>query len=181
MSSGKVLILPLAFLILTSFHPGNSAEFRKRGVGEPLDRILQVYQKADKLFRLAAPGTDSAALAGFMQVIAELKGHPDLPGRDTLLFQSYLKKGVLLDVKNDFTGAREAYLTALRLHWSPQGMNGGNKQNDSLSFVIQVYAGSCYYNLNNFDSASYFLLRAEALVGKVHDPDAEVRLYNTLG
>ncbi|HMH21320.1 MAG TPA: tetratricopeptide repeat protein, partial [Puia sp.] len=204
MSPGKVLILPLAFLVLASFLPGapnktgNPGDPRNMGNpnGDPQGQIIQTYRKADQLFRLAVPGTDSAALAGFIQVIAALASYPDLAGRDTLLFQSYLKKGVLLDVKNDFTGAREAYLTALRLHGSMVDVrvredqakgNGGadgrtaGRQKDSLDFVIQVYVGACYYNLNNFDSASYFLLRAESLIAKVRDPDDEVRLYNTLG
>jgi CHAT domain-containing protein len=196
--SGKSLILPLAFLLLASFHPGVPGDPRNpdnHNPGDPPARILQLYHKADQLFHLSTSTGDSTALAGFIQVIAELDHYPGLAGRDTLLLQSWLKKGVLLDARSDYTGAREAYLTALSLHRSARddkSRNGGASagaagygaragQNDSLSFVIQVYTGSCYYNLNNFDSASYFLLRAESLTGKVHDPDDEVRLYNTLG
>ena len=45
---------------------------------------------------------------------------------------------------------------------------------------MDVFAGAGYYNLNNFDSASYFLLRAERpnTLGSFED---RIRLYNTLG
>ncbi|MES1161012.1 MAG: hypothetical protein ABUM51_09665, partial [Bacteroidota bacterium] len=111
------------------------------------------------------------ALAGFEWVIGELEKNPHLSGTDTLLFQSWLKKGVLLEVRSNYTGAKEAYRKALSFH----------KENDSLAFVAFVYTGAIYYNLNNFDSASYFLLRAESQADRFHDPDDQVRLYNTLG
>ncbi|HWK03270.1 MAG TPA: CHAT domain-containing tetratricopeptide repeat protein [Puia sp.] len=155
----------LAFLALVSLNFGNP--------GTPLSRILTLYHKADDLFRLpnSTPANDSTALAGFEQVIAELQKYPDFSDKDTLLFQSWLKKGVLLDVKYNYTGAKEAYCRALNFH----------KQNDSLGFVAYIYAGTSYYNLNNFDSANYCLLKAESMADRFRDPDDEVRLYNTLG
>src|SRR3569833_4054804 len=61
-------------------------------------RILALYREADRLFHInvATPVTDSMALAGFEQVIAESDKAGAFTGRDTLLFQSWLKKGVLL-------------------------------------------------------------------------------------
>lgn len=155
----------LAFLALGSLNFGNP--------GIPLSRILTLYHKADGLFNLpnSTPVDDSEALAGFEQVIAELQKYPDFSDKDTLLFQSWLKKGVLLDVKYNYTGAKEAYCRALSFH----------KENDSLGFVAYIYAGTSYYNLNNFDSANYFLLKAESTADRFRDPDDEVRLYNTLG
>ncbi len=47
--------------------------------------------------------------------------------------------------------------------------------------MAAVYAGAAYYNLNNFDSASYLLLRAESGIAPYHGGADEVRLYNTLG
>ena len=166
---GKISILALTFLALTSFNTDKP--------GLPLSRILQLYHKADALFHLpdSSPATDSLALTTFEQVIGELQRSPGMAGRDTLLFQSYLKKGVLLDVRYDYTGARDAYCRALKIPLQ------NSRQSDSLLFVAQVYAGTSYYNLNNFDSANYFLLRAESLAGRVHGQEDAVRLYNTLG
>jgi CHAT domain-containing protein len=58
---------------------------------------------------------------------------------------------------------------------------GYRPADDSLVFVTEVYVGTVYYNLDRFDSASYFLLRAEALARRFSDRDNSVRLYNTLG
>jgi CHAT domain-containing protein len=183
--SGKALILPLAFLVLMSFGPGGPGDPVKPGThpdpGAP-GGILSLYHKADRLFQFGVPGpaNDSASLAGFGQVIGRLERCPGFAGKDTLIFLCYLKKGILLDAKNDYTGAREAYGRALVLQKSIVAASGGFA-NDSLAFVLGVYAGTCYYNLNNFDSASYFLLRAESSPRPFHDPEDEVRMYNTLG
>ena len=163
---GRISILALVFLAWASFDLGNP--------GLPsVSRIVQLYRQADDLFHIpnSTPSNDSAALAGFDQVIAGLRQLPDFKDKDTLLFQSWLKKGILLDSRYDFGGARQSYCTALHFH----------PQVDSLAFVTYVYVGGTYYNLNNFDSANYFLLRAEFMVGRFHDREDEVRLYNTLG
>jgi CHAT domain-containing protein/Tfp pilus assembly protein PilF len=162
---GRLAFFLLAFLVNTAFEAG--------GPPIPPGRIRTVYQRSDRLFRLpqSTTKTDSQALAGFIEVISNLSGYPDFPGKDTLLFQSWLKKGILLDAASDFSGARDAYCKAISLH----------RQNDSLSFVAAIYAGASYYNLNNFDSANYFLQQAESNVGRFQDREDEVRLYNTLG
>ena len=167
----KVVSPILAFLVLTSFHfgnPGNRGE-----PGEPLARILKKYLRADDLFHLnnATPANDSEALAGFSQVIAQLEAYPGFTGKDTLLFQAHLKKGILLDVKSNYAGAKDDYCQALHFH----------SQNDSLTFMACVYAGASYYNLNIFDSSSYFLLRAESMSDRFQQSDDAVRLFNTLG
>ena len=164
----KATPLVLIFLLLVSLDFGHPNPNQNQ---QP--PILILYQKADSLFHLthSTGATDSTALAGFEQVIDDLDRLTAFPGKDTLLFQSWLKKGILLDVRYDYAGARDAYRAAL----------AGHHQGDSLTFVASIYAGASYYNLNNFDSANYFLLRAESMLGRVRDPDDEVRLYNTLG
>lgn len=161
----RICFALLALLLLATLNFGSP--------GTPLSEILALYHKANTFYSLpnTTPVTDSQALAGFERVISELAKHPDLRDIDTLLFQSWLKKGVLLEVRSNYPGAKEAYCKALSFH----------KEDDSLAFVACVYAGTSYYNLNNFDSASYFLLRAESRADRFHDPDDEVRLYNTLG
>lgn len=175
---GRTTLLALAFLAAAAygFSPRSPVPTGSvlRGPGPaPLSRILLIYRHADHLFRLpdATPSTDSSALAGFSEVIAELQKVTDFKDKDTLYFQAWLKKGILLDSRYDFAGARDCYSTALRFH----------PQTDSLGFVADVYVGASYYNLNNFDSANYFLLKAELLADRFHDQEDEVRLYNTLG
>ncbi|HVU58893.1 MAG TPA: CHAT domain-containing tetratricopeptide repeat protein [Puia sp.] len=141
--------------------------------GGPPGSILALYHRSDVLFHLsnATASSDSTALAGFEEVIRQVEKAGDFPGRDTLLFQSWLKKGILLDSKFNYAGAKEAYCRGLGFH----------PPTDSLLFVIYVYAGTSYYNLNHFDSANYFLLKAESMAERVRGQDDEVRLYNTLG
>jgi CHAT domain-containing protein len=162
---GKGILLAAVFLLPI---------FPDYGNGDPIARITRLYRQADSLFHLAnnTPATDSQALADFQQVIDGLRTSPDEgSGKDTLLSGSYLKKGILLDSRYDFTGAKSAYCQALKCHWL----------SDSLTYVTYIYTGACYYNLNDFDSARYFLLNAESRAYRYKDPDDEVRLYNTLG
>jgi CHAT domain-containing protein len=159
----KVLLLS-AFLLLAGYahtQPG---------------RTTVAYLKADKLFNSSNPTavTDSLSLAGFEWVIQELQKTASRQ-RDTLLFQSYLKKGILLDVKNSNEEAKNAYLQAIAV----QQQNTAS--NDSLLFRPFVYAGADYFNLNNFDSANYFLVKATLLIRRFPQLPETERLYNTLG
>jgi CHAT domain-containing protein len=144
--------------------------------GKPPGILSGTYQKAEHFFNSSNPtdATDSMALAGFEQVIKLLEAAPN-PHYDTLLFQSYLKKGILLDVKNKNAEARDAYLKAAAIP-SRNGI-----MSDSLLFRPYVYAGSDYFSLNNFDSANYFLIRAEKLIKRFPLMPETERLYNTLG
>lgn len=149
-----------------------TAEAVVAGPGGPAgDRLLARYRRADSLFRLerSTRVTDSLALAGFTAVIDELE-KAGTRG-DTLLTGALLKKGILLDAGGDYAQARTAYCRVL----------GYRPADDSIVFVTEVYVGTVYYNLDRFDSASYFLLRAEALARRFNDRDNSVRLYNTLG
>ena len=159
--------------LITALFIGLGFTFVFGNSGDPMRRITYLYHQADSLFQLQnnTPVTDSLALRGFGQVIAELRTAPAGIGKDTLLFQAWLKKGILLDSKYDYSGAKTAYCEALRHHNS----------DDSLFFVLHVYTGTAYYNLNDFDSARYFLLDAESRSSRYADPADHVRLYNTLG
>jgi CHAT domain-containing protein len=143
------------------------------GPGTPLSRILSLYQRSDKLFHRTdtKPSEDSTALAGFTTIISDLEKMGDFTGKDTLLFQSWLKKAILLDSKADYKSAKDAYRQALDFH----------HKKDSLLFLTYIYTGGSYYNLNHFDSANYFLLRADSITGDFRGHEDEVRLYNTLG
>lgn len=147
-----------------------------RGIAAPgtpgADGLLARYRHADSLYHLErnTPVTDSIALAEFSAVADALeKGRP-AGVADSVLTGALLKKGVLLDAGGNYLGARAAYCRVLTY-----------KPADSLVFVTQVLTGTAYYNLDRFDSASYFLLKAESLAGRFNDRENRVRLYNTLG
>ncbi|HEY4062131.1 MAG TPA: CHAT domain-containing tetratricopeptide repeat protein [Puia sp.] len=160
--SGILILISLLFTSLDFGYPG-----------DPAGPIRATYRKANALFSLpnSTPANDSTTLALFERLTVELQRSPDFNGKDTLQFQCWLKKGVLLDARYDYAGAKAAYCKALTF---PQ-------RSDSLSYVTRIYIGTSYYNLHHFDSARYFLLNAESQVGRFHDQDDEVRLYNTLG
>ena len=142
------------------------------GPGGPAgDRLLARYRRADSLFHLdkSTRVTDSLALAGFTSVVDELEKSG--ARGDTLLTGALLKQGILLDAGGDYARARTAYCRVL----------GYGPADDSLVFVTEVYVGTVYYNLDRFDSASYFLLRAESMAGQLKDWENKIRLYNTLG
>jgi CHAT domain-containing protein len=164
---GKVILLLPAFVLLSFC--------LSAGTGKP-DALTRTYQQADAFFNRSRPTliSDSVALAGFEQVIKELEKNP-ARRYDTLLFQSYLKKGILLDVGNRNAEAKDAYLKAASI---PQH---NSSLGDSLLFRPFIYAGTNYFNLNNFDSANYYLIRAEALIKRFPKLPETERLYNTLG
>ncbi|MBN8852863.1 MAG: hypothetical protein BGO55_03805 [Sphingobacteriales bacterium 50-39] len=155
----------VCFLLLSSVATG--------APGTPPGSILALYHRSDSLFHLsnATASSDSTALAGFEEVIRQVEKAVDFPGKDTLLFQSWLKKGILVDSRSDYAGAKYAYCRAFSFH----------PPTDSLLFALYVYTGASYYNLNYFDSANYFLLKAEAMATRTRGQDDQVRLYNTLG
>lgn len=166
--TGKVILLIPAFLLLMLSNTGSP--------GGPPNTVAETYQKADKLFNLSSPTntSDSLALAGFEAVISRLEKFPD-SNCDTLLFQSWLKKGILLDVRSKNTEAKDAYLKAGAITARNRSLS------DSLLFKVYIYTGSDYYNLNNFDSANYFLIKAEGLIKRFPLLPEKERLYNTLG
>src|SRR5688500_15714236 len=159
---GKFPVLLIFFLLCSLYHSGNNG---------PAANVYDLYKKADKLFNLDNPtdNTDSVALATFQQVIQLLKNSPV----DSLLFQSWLKTGILLDVKTRYNDAKQAYLQAISVR-----KRGAV---DSTLFLPYVYAGTAYYHLNNFDSADYFLLQAESIGNNFPRVPEKDRLYNALG
>ena len=165
---GKVILLLPSFLLL--------ACCLYACPGKPPDMLTATYQKANQFFNSSNPtaATDRSALAGFEQVITQLEKVPD-QGYDSLLFQSYLKKGILLDVRNENAQAKNAYLKAATI--PPRNI----ALSDSLLFRPYIYAGTNFFNLNNFDSANYFLIKAEMLIKRFPKLPETERLYNTLG
>ena len=117
--------------------------------------VKTLYNKAEKYFNSNPPSpvTDSLALTVFQRLI---DGVSDSAARSdaavaTILFDSYVKKGILLDVQASYAGALAAYTGALRC------LHRFLPKQDSLGFTVYVYAGTDHYNLDDYDSASFFL------------------------
>jgi CHAT domain-containing protein len=163
--SGKVFLVLLSFLLISSF--------KQYSPGTPsLTAILSVYTRSDRLFYNSNNSSkqDSICMAGFNKVISELYKLPRSGFIDSLLYQANFKLGTLCDVHKDYSKATNSYLQAMKY-----SLDSGD------IFSLNVLAGSGYYNLNNFDSASFFLLHAEETPGDRGSFEDRVRLYNTLG
>ena len=165
------MIMTKSLLLL--FVMGLTSVFRS-DAQESMARILQVTQRADHLFHLpeTTPKMDSEALAGYTYVAKALESYPVSRNRDSLLTQTWLKKGILLDIKLDYAGAKQAYCRSLQI---------ASAKDDSLIFLASILAGTSYYNLNVFDSSNYYLLRAELMAERYPNTGDAVRLYNSLG
>lgn len=166
--SGKSSFIVLAFLTIISSQWANT--------GSPADQALQRFRQADSLLNLANPtdADNKESLKGFEEVISILEKKSRLKG-DSLLFLCYRNKGILMDIQANYPAARDAYCKALTI----QKLN--NNPFDSLIVMTYINVGASYYYLNNFDSASYFLLKAESLINRFPELEDKVRLYNTLG
>jgi CHAT domain-containing protein len=162
--SGKVFFVPLSFLVILSF--------KQYSPGRPLKSILSTFDRADHLFYSThnTPAMDSACMEGFNEVISELKSLPVSGLTDSILYQANYKLGIMNDVYKDYNKATKSYLNAMKY-----------SKNPAEQFSLNVLAGSGYYNLNNFDSASFFLLRAEESPDERGTFEDRVRLNNTLG
>jgi len=163
--SGKVFFILLSFLLFFSFKSFTAGD-------PPIKLMISAYERADRLFNTAnnSPAADSLCISGFRQVITGLNHLNTTRIRDSLLYQANFKLGILFELYRNYTDATAAYRTAMLYAGIPDE-----------KFRMDVFAGSGYYNLNNFDSASYFLLRAEengSMAGSFED---RIRLYNTLG
>ncbi|HQD08482.1 MAG TPA: CHAT domain-containing protein [Flavihumibacter sp.] len=150
-----------------------------RPTGNPGNRwnsLLSAFRRADQFFNAETPTakTDSLALAGFNQLIAAI-GDDRVRPVDSLLYESLFRKGILHDVQLSPAQAKQAYLRALTV-----GQNTGRFP-DSLFFRLYVYVGTDYYSLNQYDSASYFLSKAELLADSYRNIAERERLYNSLG
>lgn len=137
---------------------------------------MSSYAKANHYFNLDEPSdsTDQLALKHYQAVIDDIEKDSRAAGAE-ILFTAYIKKAILLELRPDYTGSRIAYLKAVAI-------NDVNKNiKDSLSFQLFTHLGSAYYRLNNFDSARYFLQRAEKLLLSSNSGNDKARLFNTFG
>ena len=163
--SGKVFFILLSFLLIFSFKrysPGNPS----------LELILSAYKRVDHIFN--KPNTsskdDSACMVGFRKIISDLNRMQGELMADSLLYQSNYKLGVLYEIYKDYSKATASYLQAIKYSSTPDQ-----------KFTNYILAGAGYYNQNNFDSATYFLLRAAQSPDNLGAREDRMRLFNTLG
>ncbi|PWU01468.1 MAG: hypothetical protein C5B52_07325 [Bacteroidetes bacterium] len=137
--------------------------------------IARGYHYADSLYNLDNPNdnTDAAARLAFANVISIYSDSSRIP--DTILFNSYWKKGVLAEMIGKFDSAKVFYNQALHVSGKIPAFT------DSLNFRPLLYLGALYYRENEFDSTRKVLERAEALADKYSLTQEVERLYNTLG
>ncbi len=163
--SGKVFFALFSFLLIFSFKQYKN--------GSPsLKSVLSTYARADRFFNSSnnSPSKDSACMEEFRIVVSALSILPRSKFTDSFICRANYKLGILCDIHKDFSEATRSYLQALKYSSDP-----------GEQFSLNVLAGSGYYNLNNFDSASFFLLHAEEMAGDKGSFEDRVRLYNSLG
>ncbi|RYF96605.1 MAG: tetratricopeptide repeat protein, partial [Chitinophagaceae bacterium] len=134
------------------------------------------FAEANRLFNVDNPtsGTDQQALALFEEITEDAGISASGPDAE-LLFNAFIKKAILLELKPDYTASRVAYLRAVAIN------DANHAIRDSLSFQLFTHLGSAYYRLNNFDSARHYLKRAEKMLDKSTSRSDRARLYNTFG
>ena len=161
--SGKVFFIPLSFLVLLSFKSPAPVSFRK---------IILTYTRADQLYNRQdiSKASEIACRRGFAEVISALRIFTRSREVDSLLCLSAYKLGTLYEGDKDYEKATSAYLLGLTYAEKPED-----------EFRMLVFAGAGYYNLNNFDSASHFLLSAAEIPENLSLPGDRIRLNNTLG
>jgi CHAT domain-containing protein len=136
---------------------------------------LPLYNKANKLFNHPNPTdeTDKQAFVLFQQLIDKLQNSGCK--KAMILFHSYVKKGIILDILGRHNDAKNAYLEGIGFY------NTNRSVSDSLILRLYIYTGSSYYRLNDFDSARFFLRKAEAMINLETMSGDKARLYNALG
>ncbi len=162
---GKVFFVVLSLLLLSSYE-------RCYSETPNFNKIISAFDHADKLFNspINSVSNDSACLSEFTRVITDLGRMNRERRTDSLMYESLYKVGVLQEVGQNYVKAVGSYVRAILYSINPDQ-----------KFRMYVYAGAGYYNLNNFDSATYFLLIAADNAEKMGSSEDHVRLFNTLG
>jgi CHAT domain-containing protein/Tfp pilus assembly protein PilF len=135
---------------------------------------LRLYQYANRLYssEQASEKTDRIALDTYSKIIFILEKKS---GQDSVLFDCYLRSGILQTAKKDDQQALGSFFHAIGI----QRKSGSIP--DSLLFQPFLFTGSAYYGLNNLDSARYCYKLAESLVERYPRLPETERLYNKSG
>lgn len=163
---GRYTVLLLFLQTIVSFVGAQS---------HPEPAYRAAYRRAEKFYSAenATHYTDSAALAGYQQAIILLK-RASLTD-DSLLFDSYVKSGILQLSFGQPGRAFPEFMSAVALAKMSIPLQ------DSLLFKPYLYIGSCYYDRYDLDSSLYYYKLAEGILDN-HPLLAESeRMYNKVG
>ncbi|MGB8194365.1 MAG: CHAT domain-containing tetratricopeptide repeat protein [Chitinophagaceae bacterium] len=162
----KQSVLLLLLLLISYFHFGGSRQ------GEPA--YLGLYKKAEQLYNAENPTeeSDSIAFDTYSRVIKLLEKNQE---HDSLLVDCYTKAAVIKQMKGDDPSSIQLFLKALNVFERNKTLS------DSQRFLPLVYCGSSYYTLQQFDSARYYYLKAEAVLDRHPNLPERERLFNKIG
>ena len=134
----------------------------------------RLYKAAEQFYNTENPddSTDRLALLNYGKVISILQNNNS---DDSVLFDCYLKSGIILMSANEDSEAVNFFLNSIALQ------NTSSLIPDSLLFKAYLYAGNSYYKMLNMDSALYYYNHAENLITKYPALDETERLYNQTG
>jgi CHAT domain-containing protein len=150
--------------------------------------LLAAYYTAEKNYNAITKLSDNAGndeiklarvdtanrqnLKEFKQLLPELKNN----GLDSLFFLSCIRAGIIYDYFDSIQKARDVYREAIKIKEKLPRMN------DSLLFQPLLFSGSICYRSGEFDSAFYYLKKAELILNSSgRKLQEEQRLYNLLG
>ncbi|MBS1564918.1 MAG: hypothetical protein JST39_11050, partial [Bacteroidetes bacterium] len=102
--------------------------------------FFREYQKAETFFNLAAstPFTDAKALRSYQEAIRLFDRRT---GEDSLLFDCYLKTGILFMTDSSYEASLKAFQKAIQVKKNTPGLS------DKLFFKPYLYAGNACYQL----------------------------------
>lgn len=156
----RILLVVITILIVKSERSQHRAAY------------IGFYERAEKLYYddTNSDAADSLALENYRKVI---QLHPQ--GADSILWDSYLKAGVLLQTAGKFSDAIPYLSNAVKLQTALPAMP------EHLFYLPNLYLGNSYYDASMLDSASFYYKRAEQLATRHPETKGVERLYNTLG
>lgn len=135
---------------------------------------VHLYKIAEKLYNSDTPTdtSDSLALLNYSKVISILKESSE---NEPVLFDSYLKSGIISMSKKEGQRSLNFFLESIRLKSKFSSIP------DSLLFKAYLFTGNEYHNIFNMDSALYYYKQAEYLLDKYPAISEGERLYNQAG
>lgn len=134
---------------------------------------ISEYKKAERIYNSenATDKTDSIAFLSYLKTITFLE---KTALHDSILFDSYVKAGIISMTRKKDSLALHFFLKSLSLKISSQ-------LPDSLFFKSYLFTGTCYYTYFDLDSALFYFKQAENLLQKYPTLNEAERLYNKTG
>lgn len=136
--------------------------------------IRKIYYQAEHLYNLeeSTEKTDSLAFSKYNILIE--KTNPDIQENHYIIYDAYVKSGILENVYWSVTSSIDRYKKAISI----------SKEfflSDSTLFHPNLYIGMAFYSLQEIDSSIAYLKVADEIANKYKDLSEKSQLYNTLG